>query len=216
MRRVLFASSVVVALTVAATMTMANGASGVVPARFMRGDLPAAPVTAVSGGEVWADLAVTSDGAVASVDLLRTTPPMSDALLASVRDWQFAPARDGAGAVESHVFVAAVFTAPSLLAPTLGEPPRTIAAAPSDVPHPVATQAATYPPNAIGGGSILIEQSIDSTGSVDASRIVVSSPAFDAAATEAARSWIFEPAIRGGRPSPARVYLIFVFRPPVT
>ena len=199
----------------AAMVTMALGAPGFVTARFARGGLPVAPIAAVTGGDVWLDLSIASDGSVASVEVLRTTPPMTDALVASVRDWRFAPARDEAGATESHVFVAAMFTPPSLLGPTLGESPRTIAVAPSEVPHPVATQAAMYPPTALGGGSVLIEQSIDRAGRADATRVVASSPAFDGAAIDAARSWVFEPAIRRGRPSPAWVYLIFVFRPPV-
>jgi hypothetical protein len=70
----------------------------VVSPRYAHGGVPAAAVTAVSGSEVWLDLTVDSDGAVARVDLLRTTPPMTEAVVALVRDWRFEPERDDAHA----------------------------------------------------------------------------------------------------------------------
>jgi TonB family protein len=44
----------------------------------------------------------------------------------------------------------------------------------------------------------------------------VSSPAFDAAALAAAKSWSFEAAQRDGRAITAHAYLLFAFRQPVT
>src|SRR5688572_15687832 len=99
------------------------------PAQLRQGKLPPIPIDAVGGGEVLVELDVTEGGSVTRVKPLRTTPPFTDLVVAAVRGWHFAPAReltqaDGRSAhrpVPSSVLVAAVYRAPVLLGPTLGE-----------------------------------------------------------------------------------------------
>jgi TonB family protein len=62
---------------------------------------------------------------------------------------------------------------------------------------------------------VLVEVTIDADGILTDVHVVVSSPAFDAAAITAARSWLFADAQRNGIPVQARAYLIFGFRQPV-
>jgi len=68
----------------------------------------------------------------------------------------------------------------------------------------------------MGGGTVLVEVTIDDSGTVADARIIVSSPAFDAAALTAARSSSFMLARRSGRAVMTRAYLLFGFRSPIT
>jgi TonB family protein len=185
------------------------------PPRYDTGDLPATPVLAVSGGVVFLDVAVAADGEVSTVDVLRTTPPFTEALAAAVRGWHFSPATIDSAASPAHVFVAGMFAQPTLSGPTLGAPPSDVQAASDDVAFPTSTSPAMYPPRAIGDGTVLLELMIDADGLSAAPRIVASSPAFDQAATAAAATWFFRPARRNGQAVSSRVYLVFAFRPPI-
>jgi TonB family protein len=192
-------------------------ASDYVSARWLHGDIPAIPVLAVAGGEVCLEALVAPDGRVGSIEVFRTTAPFTDSMIAAVRGWRFEPASVGSKDVEARVLVVGMFAPPSLTAPTLGEAPQTLRSPSSDVPVPASTSQASYPPRATGSGAVLVEVTVGpaSGAPVDA-RIIVSSPAFDAAALAAARSWSFEPAQRDGRAVTAHAYLLFAFRQPVT
>jgi TonB family protein len=176
--------------------------------------MPRVPVLAVSGGEVFLEVLVTADGRVAAVDVLRTTPPFTEALVDAVRRWQFTRAvapQTGS----SRVFVAGIFAPPVLQGPTLGEPPHDFGAPHEDVPSPIFWTRAAYPPNATGAGAVLIETIIgDSAHPID-TRVVLSAPGFDEAALDTARSWSFRPARRDGQVVATHAYIVFGFRPPV-
>jgi TonB family protein len=195
-------------------------------ARYISGDLPAPPVLAVSGGEVFLEVLVAADGHVDSIRTLRATPPFTDAMIAAVRGWWFEPATkvveptpgvmtELARPVADPVFVAGMFAPPALNGPTLGEPPQDLLSASSQTPSPKIVDAAAYPPRAWGGGAVLVEVTIDPAGAVGEAQVRVSSPGFDAAAVAAARSWSFKPAHRDAMPVITHAYLVFVFRPPV-
>jgi TonB family protein len=198
---------------------------GFTPARYVGGSLPAPPALTVSGGEVFLEVLVAEDGRVDSVRTLRTTPPFTDAVITAVRGWRFIPAAEPVApstgqtegatrSVAGPVFVAAMFVPPALNGPTLGQPPQDVASPSGETPTPMVATPATYPPNAAGDGVVLVEVTIDASGSTDA-HVIVSSPAFDEAASAAARSWSFSGARRDGNGVPAHAYLLFSFRSPV-
>jgi hypothetical protein len=91
---------------------------------YAGGELPAAPVLAMSGGEVFLEVAVTASGGVASIRTLRTTPGFTEPTIDAVRGWHFTPATDAQ--VAESVFVAAMFSPPALNGPTLGRPPADV------------------------------------------------------------------------------------------
>jgi TonB family protein len=185
-----------------------------VPASYVSGALPAAPALAVSGGEVFLELLVSREGGVDSIRTLRTTPPFTEAVIAAVRGWQFRPAEAG-GPVASRVFVAAMFTPPALNGPTLGEPPQDVALVSEESPMPIAPAPAEYPVRAVGNGTVLVEVTIDNASVLTNARVVVSGPAFDAAAVAAAKSWSFADAHRNGTAVTTHAYLLFGFQQPV-
>lgn len=212
--------------------TPASGAKRVLsgPAQYRGGAVPQIPVLAVSGGEVLLEASIDKEGRVTAIRPLRHTPPFTDAVAAAVRTWTFAPAEDidapAPGAlpdpatrkpIESTVLVAAVFRPPALFAVTLGEPPRDVATPSEGVPYPlVPLQMPVYPAMALADGVVLLELDVAAHGGLRNSRILRSTPAFDAPALEAARTLLFRPARVHQRAAGAFVYVIAGFRQPVT
>lgn len=195
------------------------------PARLESGAGPPLPALAVGGGQVFAELSVSAGGDVAAVDAFRTTPPFTDALVTAVRAWRFRAATAAAlrddglpesrKPVASKVLVAALFRAPTLNTPTLGEPPRDAGTPTVEVPFPIATVEPPYPPRAGSGGVVIVEARVTETGAVEDARIVTSTPPFDSAALDATARWRFRPARSAGHAVAAYVYLVFGFAEPV-
>ena len=97
----------------------------VAAAQLKGGALPQVPFQAVSGGEVVLEVSVSKAGRVTAVKPLRHTAPFTDAVVAAVRTWTFAPAEDAPvpspgvpadssarAPMNSSVLVVAVFTHP--------------------------------------------------------------------------------------------------------
>lgn len=193
------------------------------PPQLRQGKPPVIPEEAVGGGEVLVELDVSAGGTVTRAKPLRTTPPFTDVVMTAVRGWQFAPARatvqargrSSSSPVPSSVLVAAVFRAPVLVGPTLGEAPKDIAPPSSAIASPASMPAPPYPPNAVGGGTVLLEVHIDPSGDIDEVIVLKPLPPFDAVAVKTVREWLFRPAKRDGIPTPAVVFVILGFRPPV-
>ncbi|HEY7185761.1 MAG TPA: energy transducer TonB [Vicinamibacterales bacterium] len=197
------------------------------PARYRSGTVPTLPAMVVGGGQVMLEVTVNPAGQVATIAPLRTTPPFTDLTAAAVRDWQFVPAEDIAvhaqrgqrpsrSAVESKVLVVAVFRPPALNAPTLGEPPRDVAAASDEIAFPLTISMPPFPPSAAGGGVVLLEARVDSSGSVSDTTVIHSAPPFDPAARAALAQWRFRSARVHGAPAPMFVYVLFGFPLPVS
>ncbi len=204
--------------------------AAVAPAIYRSGVVPAIPVQAVSAGEVVLEVAVDCRGRVTGVRTLRHTAPFTDAMTAAVRTWTFAPAEDApvpaAGvepnpaerkAIDSTVLVIGLFRPPALFAPTLGEPPANVAKASGAAPVPmVPLEMPSYPANALHDGVVMLELDVAGHGGIDGLAVVKSSPAFDAAAVQAASSLIFAPGRVHDRAARALVYVVAGFRQPVT
>jgi TonB family protein len=191
--------------------------------------VPVLPATAVGGGEVLLELAVSSEGKVTAVTPLRTTPPFADLLASTVHDWQFGPAEEDvtsepgrAGGrpsrmpVASTVLVAGVFRPPAPNAPTLGEIPRDVATASDETALPLTTVVPPFPPLALSAGVVLVEVQLDGDGAVADAIVIRSAPPFDESARNAARQWSFRPARVRGMPVRTFVYIAFGFPAPVS
>lgn len=186
------------------------------PARFAGGSIPNAPVMMTAGADVIVSAAVSETGAVTAVDVLRSTPPFTDAVVDAVRTWQFSAALDSdRKPMIGHVLIQAIARPPSLNSPTIGTPPKDVAAADTRVPYPAQTQTPLYPINARAEGTVLVEARVDSTGRVVDATTLRSAPPFDSAALDAARAWTFRPAQGPSAPPSTYAYLVFVFRQPI-
>ena len=192
------------------------GQADPLPARLQRGELPIVPVQAVAAGEVLLSLNVSPTGSVGAVDVLRTTPPFTNTVVAAVRGWHFAPATDEQRKpAASRVLVGAMFTSPSLRVPTVGEPAKDVAPAATSLPMPLTTAMPLYPPGARFAGTVMLETLVAPSGKVVAVTTIRSSPPFDEPAMEAARGWLFRPPQGPSLPANNYAYLIFAFRQPL-
>lgn len=196
------------------------------PARYVTGARPALPALAVGGGQAFLELVISPSGGVTTATPLRSTPPFTQAVAAAAGGWLFSPAQEdtldpdgkptGRASVPAKVLVAALFRAPTLLTPTLGERPKDVVSASPEVAFPTATSEPVFPPQARGSGVVLIEALVDQAGKLADVKVIGSAPPFDEPALEAARRWRFRPARVGGRATATYVYLLFGFPEPVT
>jgi TonB family protein len=193
-----------------------SGQADPVAARLQSGGLPIVPVQAVAAGEVLLSVTVSPAGSVGAIDVVRTTPPFTDAVIAAVRGWRFTPALDEQRKpMASRVLVGAMFGSPSLRVPTVGEPPKDVTPAATALPMPLTTPMPQFPVNARSGGTVLIETLVAPSGRVVAVTAIRPNPPFDEPAMEAARGWLFRPPQGPGLPPNNYAYLIFAFRPPI-
>jgi protein TonB len=214
-----------VVAAIAATVTLSAPAFR--PAKYLDGAIPPLPApTVVGGGEAILEVDVTNSGAVRGVRTLRSTPPYTDLLSAAVRMWRFTPAEmdvENAAAgqprvrrLDSTVLVAAIFRAPAMIGPTLGETPRDAGGALGSTPVPLSTAAPVFPALARDGGVVLIETAVNVSGQPVQPRVVRSSPPFDEPALTALRQWRFRPARVEGTTVQTLAYVIMGFPQPVT
>ena len=193
------------------------------PAQLRQGRPPLIPEEAVAGGEVLVELDVSAGGAVTRARPLRTSPPFTELVLDAVRGWRFAPARELVQAgdrssrrpVASSVLVAAVYRAPVLVGPTLGEAPKDVSSPSSAVASPAMMPAPPFPPHALLSGTVLLEVHVDADGAIENVIVLRATPPFDDISVKTVREWVFRPAQRNGVRAPAVVYVVFAFRAPV-
>jgi outer membrane biosynthesis protein TonB len=182
-------------------------ASEPAPARLKIAPLPPLPGPAVGSGEVLLEVGIDAAGRVAEVRTLRDSPPYTDALRATVRNWLFEPARDAAGKpAPSAALVAGSFRPATVVGPAAGDPPREVAKPSGRVPFPETTAPPPYPPLARGDGQAIVEMAVASDGTATL-RLFRADPGFGDAALQAARGWRFRPLPGGGR-----AYVVFGFR----
>ena len=94
--------------------------------------------------------------------------------------------------------------APAEARPQLTKPPKLVHFV--EAPFPPSETAAQ------SGASVVLEILIDETGKVSAARVIgAASPAFDAAALQAARGFEFEPAEIDGKPAPIKIQYRYEF-----
>jgi protein TonB len=82
-------------------------------------------------------------------------------------------------------------------------------------PRPIKITRPQYPQEACVKkveGTVVVEILIDSTGRVVRARVIQSVPMLDAAALQTVYQWIFEPAIKRGRPVPTIAHAPVAFR----
>lgn len=211
------------------TFVVAASLGRFLPPRFQSGIAPPTDIRAVGAGEVFVEAEVTDTGVVSEVRPLRVTPPFTEMVTASVRQWKFSPAMQESNLdpgepqvvvkrpVKSKVLVAAMFRAPGLLnTPTLGTVPKDIATPSDDTPFPIATVMPIYPVDAIFDGTVLVEVQIGTDGRVLGTKVLQSGAVFDRPALDAVKQWVFRPARVRPVPADSFAYVSFGFRQPIT
>jgi TonB family protein len=200
------------------------------PARFRGGSLPQIPIQAVSGAEIAVEAAVSADGRVTDIAIVRDAAPFTEFLASAVRGWQFAPAVDAVAApsgqgeasvaetrVASKVLVIGLFRPPALFPGTLGTPSADVGRPSENVPYPTTPLTLpVFPPNALMDDVVILELAIGPEGNVARTRVVRSAAIFDQPALDAVAGMRFRPARVHGRPASSFAYVVAAFRQPVT
>lgn len=214
--------ALVLALAVVATIEADT------PTLFESGSVPTLSVLSVEvgGGEVLLEVSVDRGGAVTDIKPLRETASFTERMTQAVRSWHFKPSeieipaerRKPGGpateAVATKVLVAGVFSRPSVIGPTLGEPIREVGTASNDIPFPTSLPTVAYPPGKTSAGVVLVELQVDAKGGVSDAKVRVSSPGFDSVALSTAQQWKFRLAKPRGANVPAVAYIVFGFQVP--
>jgi TonB family protein len=181
------------------------------PPRLAEIHLEAAPWNVRSGGIAAYDVRIDEKGSVTSADIVQDVAPYGAMLGHALPSWRFEPAREGGSPVPSRVLVLGLFRPPVLYFAAPEKPHYKSTEAPAEVPWPTAVRVPPYPPNTTGDGKVVLEADVSDDGAVAAVRVVSPATPFDDASLQAARQWTFRPASREGRPTTARVFLIFSF-----
>jgi TonB family protein len=160
------------------------------------------------------DVGVDSRGLVTDVRLLYGDTALTNALETTIAGWAFEPARRHGVRRASRVLVAALCRAAALYRIGPCPTPDVTALVPPEVPIPVAVSPPAYPVRAPGGGAVIVEVEIGSSGHVRSAQAVGKQTAFDGAAEQAARAWRFLPGGQQSRSLPTVAYLVLVFPEP--
>jgi len=183
------------------------------------------PYQNLPDGFVVLDVSLDSDGSISSTDLLRDPGSMVSAAISSVRTWKFKPASAGNTPRPSEMTVAFVYrpadfggrkpSPPKSSGPVL--PPRKADAQRGDgyVPAGIITWAyPDYPVNSTAWGSVVIQVSLDKSGTIQKADVLRKQEPFTSFAVEALKRWSFQPATLHGKPADSQLAIAFVFQVP--
>jgi TonB family protein len=79
----------------------------------------------------------------------------------------------------------------------------------------VSAEPASYPPNTVASGTVILEVTVSAAGEIEHIRVVRDIPPLTQAAERALRQWKFRPAKLNGTPVRATMTAAFSFVPPV-
>jgi TonB family protein len=184
----------------------------------MAGDI-AYPLNSQAPGFVTLDVSLDASGAVQNVTVVRDVPPLTAAAQSAVKTWQFTPATlDGQG-VPGVLRVNIAFNPYNPSGVGLpGESLQPATGGPSGDFQPaqvLKTTYATYPPNTVASGTVVVLVHVGSDGKAHGAGVVRGKVGVLAgAATKAAKSWTFTPAAYKGQPVGSDVAVSFVFASP--
>jgi TonB family protein len=198
----------IASLTLAA---LAAAESATSPPRLIRAQLGPAPYGVQSGGIAACDVTLDARGAVVGAELVQDAPPYGTLLRDAVGSWGFDPATANGRPVGARVLVLGLFRPPALSIQAPERPAYESTRAPAEIPWPASVAVPPNPANVVGSGTVFVEADVADRGTVVSARALGSASAFDSAALDATRQWVFRPAARDGRPVASRVFLIFSF-----
>jgi len=183
------------------------------------GDI-AYPMNSQTPGLVTLDVSLDATGAVQNVAVVRDLPPFTSVAQSAVQSWQFTPAMVNGQGVAGTVRVNVVFNPynPSgvgLPGETL--PPASSGGGASGDFQPAQLQTAgyaTYPPNTVTSGTVVLQVHVGSEGKVHGTVVVRGKGSLSGAATKAVKTWAFAPASYKGKAVGSEVVVAFVFASP--
>ena len=183
------------------------------------GDI-AYPMNSQTPGFVTLDVSLDGTGKLQNVGVVRDLPPFTSVAQSAVKSWQFMPATVDGHGVAGTVRVIVAFNPynPSGVGlPGESLPPANGNGGASGDFQPAQLQKAgyaTYPPNTVTSGTVVLKIHVESDGKVHGVVVVRGIESLDGAATGAMKTWRFAPASYQGNTVGSEVIVAFVFAPP--
>jgi outer membrane biosynthesis protein TonB len=176
------------------------------------------PINVVAAGLVSLEVNLTAAGQVENIKVVRDIPGLTSRAISAVTSWSFAAAKLDGQAVASSINVHVVFNPGAPQNQNLQLTPG----APVQQPNPPGylpptlsqISYATYPPNSIAQGAVVLDLRIEKSGEIKKITPIRAIPSLTAAATAAAKTWSTNPAKLNDKPADANLVVAFVFRSP--
>ena len=176
------------------------------------------PLSSGSPGFVTLDVSVDASGAAQNVSVVRDFPPLTSVAQSAVQGWQYTPALVNGQAAAGTVRVNVVFNPynPS----GVGLPGASLQAATGGASgdfQPAQLNAAsyaTYPPNTVTAGTVVLQVHVGSSGNVKGVVVVKGVGSLSGTARKAVKTWQFAPATYQGKAVASDVVVAFVFASP--
>ena len=176
------------------------------------------PINNIASGLVSLEVNLTAAGQVENINVVRDIPGLTARAISAVTSWTFTAAKLDGQAVESTINVQVVFNPGAPQNQNL----RLTPGAPVPQPNPPGylppelsqVSYATYPPNSIAQGAVVLDLHIDKSGEIRKVNAIRPVASLTEAAIAAAKTWSINPAKLNNKPEAANVVVAFVFRSP--
>ena len=169
---------------------------------------PVYPQNTVSGGTVVAELGFVS-GEVERIKILYGGEPFTGSCRTALTQWHADSGLTGDEIVVVH------FRQPYLYAVGDTKEFINLKMTKRELPYPVSIIHPSYPPNAVGQGSVILRVDISDKGAVSNVHVIRSMGVLTEASVEAVRKWSFTSAVdEDGKETPSHAFAVLVFHFP--
>jgi TonB family protein len=194
-----------------------NGGKFVAPKLINAGEI-SYPMSSSSPGIVTLQVNLDGSANIQNVQVVRDVPPLTSAAQAAVQGWSFTAATHSGNGAPSSIRVTAVFNpfnpaGVALPSPGLG-PSGNGGSAPYIPAQVTSATYATYPPNSVAFGTVVLDVKIGGGGSVKSVNVVHGVASLTGTAITAVKTWGFSPATRNGKAVESHTVVAFVFPSP--
>jgi len=187
------------------------------PAVMAAGDIPYPPAS-IASGVVTLTVNLDAAGKVESVQVLRDIASLTDPAVMAIKAWTFTPGKLDGSPVPSSINISVVFNPAVLQTHSLSLP----AVQPSLPPNPPgylppeisAASYATYPPNGVATGAVVLSVLVGESDQVQKVSTVRAIPSLTSQAIAAVNRWSFNAGTFQGKAMHSSLIIAFVFRSP--
>jgi outer membrane biosynthesis protein TonB len=176
------------------------------------------PINNVAAGLVSFEVNLSAAGEVQNIQVTRDIPGLTAGAFGAVNSWTFTPGKLDGKAVPSTINVQIVFNPGTPQNQNLQLPPAGPVPAPNPPGYlpPSLSQVsyATYPPNSIAQGTVVLDLLINKFSEVKNVATIRAVPSLTEAAKAAVRTWTVNPATLNEKKVDAKLAVAFIFRAP--
>jgi len=211
-------SFLLVVATSSSTSIFARTPKFAPPAVLAAGDIPY-PLASIASGVVTLTVNLDAAGKVENVQVLRDIASLTAPAVTAIKAWRFTPGKLDGSPVPSSISISVVFNPAVLQTHSLSLP----AVQPSLPPNPPgylppeisAASYATYPPNSVATGAVILTVFVGESDQVQKVSTVRAIPSLTSQAIAAVNRWSFNAGTFQGKAIHSSLIIAFVFRSPI-